>query len=73
MLHWMTESTGTILTVPQLRHAIKRNFSGFTATQVFDPYKCFLKRLPELNQVFPAILLSPLILNFYIIRTFKQL
>ncbi|XP_019854153.1 PREDICTED: E3 ubiquitin-protein ligase RNF213-like [Amphimedon queenslandica] len=51
MLHWMTKSTGTILTVPQLRHAIKRNFSGFTATKDFDPYKCFLNKLPELENV----------------------
>ena len=58
MLHWMTESTGTILTVPQLRHAIKRNFSGLTATEKFDPYKCFLKRFPELNEVITAFLYS---------------
>ena len=58
MLHWMTESTGTILTVPQLRHAIKRNFSGLTATEDFDPYKCFLKRFPELNEVITAFLYS---------------
>ena len=61
MLHWMTQQTGTILTVPQLRHAIKRNFSGYTD---FDPYKCFLKKLPELDEVIAAFFTLSLMLEF---------
>ncbi|XP_019856421.1 PREDICTED: E3 ubiquitin-protein ligase RNF213-like [Amphimedon queenslandica] len=29
MLYWMSEETGSILTRPQLEHAVRRNFSGF--------------------------------------------
>lgn len=29
MLYWMSEDTGSILTRPQLEHAVRRNFSGF--------------------------------------------
>ena len=51
MLYWMTESTGTMLTVPQLRHAIRRNFSGFSATDEFNPFQIFVKNFPELDEV----------------------
>ena len=51
MLYWMTESTGTMLTVPQLRHAIRRNFSGFSASDEFNPFNYFVEQFPDLDEV----------------------
>ena len=51
MLYWMTESTGTMLTVPQLRHAIRRNFSGFSASDEFNPFNYFVEQFPVLDEV----------------------
>ena len=66
----MTESTGTMLTVPQLRHAIKRNFSGFSATDEFNPFEYFIEYFPELNEV-NFILCSSLMLFYH--RKVRQL
>ena len=51
MLYWMTESTKTMLTVPQLRHAIRRNFSGFSASDEFNPFNYFVEQFPDLDEV----------------------
>ena len=44
MLYWMSARSESILTRPQLEHAIRRNFSGFDE---FDPVKIFESRLQE--------------------------
>ena len=46
MLFWMSDSGKIKLTKPQLEHAIKRNFSGFTEDR-FDPIEIFTKNLEE--------------------------
>ena len=38
MLYWMSEETGSILTRPQLEHAIRRNFSGFDEFDTVDKF-----------------------------------
>lgn len=62
MLYWMVESTDTIVTVPQLRHAIKRNFSGFPTTEKFSPFECFVEEFKELDEV--IIIFSILVFIF---------
>lgn len=38
MLYWMSAKTNSVLTRPQLEHAVRRNFSGFDE---FDPVSMF--------------------------------
>ena len=44
MLYWMSAKSGSVLTRPQLEHAVRRNFSGFDE---FDPITKF--KLEELK------------------------
>ena len=46
MLYWMSARSRSILTRPQLEHAIRRNFSGFDE---FDPIDKFKSQLQELK------------------------
>ena len=44
MLCWMSQKSGTDLTKAQLEHAIKRNFSGYSESDI-KPYEKFMSLL----------------------------
>ena len=44
MLCWMSQKSGTDLTKAQLEHAIKRNFSGYSESDI-KPYEKFMSSL----------------------------
>ena len=45
MLYWTSARSKSILTRPQLEHAIRRNFSGFDEFDPMDKFKLHLQEL----------------------------
>lgn len=49
MLYWMCKAAGShVLTGPQLKHAVKRNFGGLDLQEI-DTYKIFQKYLKDID------------------------
>ena len=62
MLYWMCEKLNCPPTVPQLEHAIRRNFGGMEANDKFDPLEEFWSRIhvdartmPDLTDIPPEV------------------
>ena len=49
MLYWMSAKSGSVLTRPQLVHAVRRNFSGFDE---FDPITKFTLEELKVGNIF---------------------